>query len=110
MYVQCAVIEGTWLAFKYMSTKNGGKGGTVINVSSMGGQFSFMHACSWVPNPAPNTIILLFLTLSMLNLESACHWSKDTHYIICTWLGPSLMPGLQNTEIIQGSRTRLYAV
>ena len=44
MYVQCAVIEGTWLAFKYMSTKNGGNGGTVINVSSMGGQCLIIYA------------------------------------------------------------------
>ena len=44
MYAQYAVIEGTWLAFKYMSTKNGGNGGTVINVSSMGGQCLIIYA------------------------------------------------------------------
>ncbi|XP_078000797.1 15-hydroxyprostaglandin dehydrogenase [NAD(+)]-like [Glandiceps talaboti] len=32
-----AVIEGTYLAVKYMGTKNGGKGGVVINTSSVVG-------------------------------------------------------------------------
>lgn len=32
------MIEGTYLAFEYMSTRSGGKGGTVVNVSSMGGK------------------------------------------------------------------------
>ena len=65
MYVQYAVIEGTWLAFKYMSTKNGGKGGTIINVSSMGGQCLIIYAYNiMLPSPPPrpaslyNTIIL----------------------------------------------------
>ena len=44
---QNAVIEGTYLAMEYMSTRNGGKGGTVINVASMGGQsiLSCGHSC-----------------------------------------------------------------
>lgn len=44
---QNAVIEGTYLAMEYMSTRNGGKGGTVINVASMGGQsiLSCDHSC-----------------------------------------------------------------
>ena len=30
-------MEGTFLALEYMSTQKGGKGGTVVNVSSFGG-------------------------------------------------------------------------
>ena len=37
-HMQVAVIEGTRLGVKYMSTKKGGRGGTIINVASMGGQ------------------------------------------------------------------------
>ena len=40
--MQHAVIEGTYLALEYMSTNNGGKGGTVVNVSSLAGQSSFI--------------------------------------------------------------------
>ena len=56
LYIQCAVIEGTYLAFEYMSTKNGGKGGTVINVSSMGGQSSLIHAPK---SPTPLLCIII---------------------------------------------------
>ena len=35
--LQCAVIEGTYLALEYMSTKKGGKGGIVINTASIAG-------------------------------------------------------------------------
>ena len=38
LVLQSAVIEGTYLAMEYMSTRNGGSGGAIINVSSMGGQ------------------------------------------------------------------------
>ena len=51
--MQHAVIEGTYLALEYMSTNNGGKGGTVINVSSMAGQSSMatLHSCLIIPRP-----------------------------------------------------------
>ena len=32
------MIEGTYIALDYMSTSKGGKGGTIINVSSMAGK------------------------------------------------------------------------
>ena len=32
------MIEGTFLAIEYMSENNGGRGGTVINVASFGGE------------------------------------------------------------------------
>ncbi len=32
------MIEGTYLGIEYMSTKRGGRGGTIINVASMGGK------------------------------------------------------------------------
>ena len=37
MILQCAVIEGTYLAMEYMSTRKGGKGGIVINTASIAG-------------------------------------------------------------------------
>ena len=37
MILQCAVIEGTYLAMEYMSTRKGGKGGIVINTASTAG-------------------------------------------------------------------------
>lgn len=37
-YSQGAVIEGTYLGIQHMSTKHGGKGGTIINVASLGGE------------------------------------------------------------------------
>ncbi|XP_077996771.1 15-hydroxyprostaglandin dehydrogenase [NAD(+)]-like [Glandiceps talaboti] len=38
-----AVIEGTYLAVEYMGTKNGGKGGVVINTSSANGLVPFKY-------------------------------------------------------------------
>ncbi len=32
------MIEGTRLGVEHMSTSNGGRGGTIINVASMGGE------------------------------------------------------------------------
>ena len=48
-------MEGTHLAVKFMSRTRGGKGGVVINVSSMGGLSLHLHS------PFPYTIILLGL-------------------------------------------------
>ena len=36
-HLQVAVIEGTYLAVEFMSTKRGHNGGDVINISSLGG-------------------------------------------------------------------------
>ena len=48
------MIEGTYLALEYMSTKNGGKGGIVINTASLGGSpplslsSNLYHVCSFI--------------------------------------------------------------
>lgn len=35
------MIEGTYLGVQHMSTKNGGRGGTIVNVASLGGKESY---------------------------------------------------------------------
>lgn len=35
---QVAVIEGTFLGIEFLSSRRGGRGGVIINVSSMGGE------------------------------------------------------------------------
>ena len=32
------MIEGTYLGIQHMSTNNGGRGGTIVNVASLGGK------------------------------------------------------------------------
>ena len=43
MMLQVAMMEGTYLAVEFMSRARGGRGGVVINVSSMGGGLHTRH-------------------------------------------------------------------
>lgn len=40
---EVAMMESTYLAVEFMSHARGGRGGTVINVSSMGGELQLQH-------------------------------------------------------------------
>ncbi|XP_077867874.1 uncharacterized protein LOC144357705 [Saccoglossus kowalevskii] len=124
-----AVIEGTYLAVKYMGTQNGGKGGVVVNTASRVGLspyklaavyaaskhgiVGFTRSVAFEPDVLSNEVRVVAICPTIIDtnmvsitLEKGTKYIKEFKQDIA--VKPMLKTAIRNTDVGQGSSIRCY--